>query len=513
MHATVAPGSYWAALQKQLAASNPPATRPATAATTSSSPSRGARGHPQHGKGVVIENSSLLGGLNDPDEAMAFRQSSAAAAAAVAAAGELVQVSPACNGSGRTRSLVVDFIDECVRRGVSESVIVEHVMFMVHAMQEEINLTEALHARFHQDRLRQYEMLELSKTLERQRVYHDEQQQQQQQQQQGSNRKKPHEPAKENKDLVQSQEREGNAPPWRQARWNAAPVVGGRVGGRRGRQALPSSNESRARVAFTQTPLDGTEPQRQERGGNWGTAAATFQRFMRPTDASNRKERRKYRAVSEELHAPPPPPRVMRAQKFTTPTLPGARCRRLPLGKDAFARRGRQRLVGKPGSAGDSHLTWSDDDDDGDDEDGNTLPLPKYPGEGRSPNPRAEDAPQLEGEATPSDTVLSSLSPPRSETLRAGDGVPATGLDVVDKGPEKRQTDLVGDLGRWAAGSFPATATVSASAAAPPLSACTPSFFPSPQLQAYIEQSRRKVREVERVLASTPECSSMRGAR
>ncbi|RNF04925.1 hypothetical protein TraAM80_04994 [Trypanosoma rangeli] len=479
MDVTVSPWSYRAALQEQLAASNTPVA--SLARTTKTTPPHGGRGYRQHGEGVVIENSSLLGNYNDLAEAVAFPQSGGG------------------GGGGRSRSLVMDFIDECVRKGVPESVIVEHVMFMVHAMQEQINLTEALHARFHQDRLRQYEMSELTNTLERQQVYYDEQQH-------SSHRKKSQECEEANRNLVQSQDREEHVPPWRQVRLNAGLVVGSSAArGCRGYHALTSNNERHAHVAFTQTPLEESSGQQRHGrgGGSGGTAAATFQRFMRPTDASNRKERRKYGAVLEDLHAPPPPPlRSVRAQKLTEAARQGARCRRLAI--DKFARRGRQRLVGKLDNAADSRLTWSDDDDNNN----NTVPSPKHHGEGQSPGPRL-DTQQLAREVTQSDTVLSSLSPPRSETLRARDGIPATRLYAVDTEAEKREEEVAGDLSLWKAGEFPVT--VSALAAAPLLSVRTPSFFPSPQLQAYIEQSRRKVREVERVLASTPERGTTRG--
>ncbi|KAF8297262.1 hypothetical protein TcYC6_0081870 [Trypanosoma cruzi] len=512
MSATVSPRSYWAALREQRTASRTPVTpsSPAEAAATPRpiplSPPCRELGQHSHGESVVIENSTILGMFNDPSDA---------------AAGELVHVSKASNGRGRSRSLVMDFIDECVLKGMPESLIVEHVMFMVHAMQEQINLTEALHARFHHDRLRQYEVSELTNMLERQQVYYD------QQQEYSNNNKKWQEIEETKWNLVQGRGRKDHATPRRFApsfvgplstdanvRTKAVPAVsraavGSRaLGGRHRESASRLGTERHLRVAFTQTPTERNEQQLHGRVVSRATAAPAFQRFMRPTDASNRKERRKYSTILGESLTHPLQLRSGQQQGFTWTARQEGKSHGLSIKKEVFARRGRQRLVGEVGNTGGSQLTWSDGDDD---DKKNTLSLSKCRGEGGSPGPRIE-ARQQEGEATPSDVLISPMSPPHSETLGDGDEATAPRVYDVNRWNEKKRKEVLTDSGRR--GIEDSLLTVpppSVAAAAPPLSVHTPSLFPNPQLLVYIEQSRRKVREAERVLANSPGNDFRRG--
>ncbi|EKF39443.1 hypothetical protein MOQ_000325 [Trypanosoma cruzi marinkellei] len=516
MSATVSPRSYWAALREQRNASHAPVTPSpspptggAAATTPRSIPPCREFGRQSHGESVVIENSSILGMFNDPFDTTAS---------------ELVQMNQAINGRGRSRSLVMDFIDECVLKGMPESLIVEHVMFMVHAMQEQINLTEALHARFHHDRLREYEVSELTNMLERQQVYYD---QQQEYSNKNNNNKKRQEIEEVKLNLVQGTGRKGHATPRRFApsfvgpsstvanvRMKAVPTVSGTavgsraVGGRHGESASRLSTERHLRVAFTQTPTESSEQQRHGRAVSRATVTPAFQRFMRPTDASNRKERRKYSTILAESHAHPLQVRSDQPQSFTWTTRQHGKSHGLAIKKEVFAQRGRQRLVGGVGTTGGSQLTWSDGDDD---DTNNTLSLSKCRGEDGSPGPRIE-AQQKEEEATPSDVLISPMSIPHSETLGDGDGATAPRVYDVNRWNEKKKKEVLVDSGRQ--GIEDSLLTVpppSVAAAAPLLSVHNPSFFPNPQLLAYIEQSRRKVREAERVLANSPGKDSGRG--
>ncbi|CAJ1008913.1 hypothetical protein Q4I28_004226 [Leishmania naiffi] len=79
------------------------------------------------------------------------------------------------------RSLILSFIDNCICTGVPDAVIAEQVQFMVSSMKESLALHAALHARQHKDRIREYELNELTAVLERQQLQFAQQQQQQQQ--------------------------------------------------------------------------------------------------------------------------------------------------------------------------------------------------------------------------------------------------------------------------------------------------------------------------------------------
>ncbi|GET88934.1 hypothetical protein, conserved [Leishmania tarentolae] len=80
---------------------------------------------------------------------------------------------------GTRRSLILSFIDNCICAGVPETVIAEQVQFMVSSMKESLVLHAALHARQHKDRIREYEVSELTAMLERQQLQFAQQQQQQ----------------------------------------------------------------------------------------------------------------------------------------------------------------------------------------------------------------------------------------------------------------------------------------------------------------------------------------------
>ncbi|CBZ27423.1 conserved hypothetical protein [Leishmania mexicana MHOM/GT/2001/U1103] len=69
-----------------------------------------------------------------------------------------------------SRSLILSFIDNCICAGVPEAVIAEQVQFMVSSMKESLALHAALHARHHKDRVREYEVSELTAMLERQQL-------------------------------------------------------------------------------------------------------------------------------------------------------------------------------------------------------------------------------------------------------------------------------------------------------------------------------------------------------
>ncbi|EKF98820.1 hypothetical protein TCSYLVIO_010276, partial [Trypanosoma cruzi] len=240
------------------------------------------------------------------------------------------------------------------------------------AMQEQINLTEALHARFHHDRLRQYEVSELTNMLERQQVYYD------QQQEYSNNNKKRQEIEEAKWNLVQGTGRKGHATLRRFApsfvgplstdanvRTKAMPAVSrAAVGGRHGESASRLGTERHLRVAFTQTPTERSEQQLHGRVVSRATAAPAFQRFMRPTDASNRKERRKYSTILGESLTHPLQLRSDQQQSFTWTARQEGKSHGLTIKKEVFARRGRQRLVGEVGNTGGSQLTWSDGDDD-----------------------------------------------------------------------------------------------------------------------------------------------------
>ncbi|CAJ1989172.1 hypothetical protein conserved [Leishmania donovani] len=71
---------------------------------------------------------------------------------------------------GTGRSLILSFIDNCICAGVPEAVIAEQVQFMVSSMKESLALHAALHARQHKDRIREYEVSELTAMLERQQL-------------------------------------------------------------------------------------------------------------------------------------------------------------------------------------------------------------------------------------------------------------------------------------------------------------------------------------------------------
>ncbi|KPI86969.1 hypothetical protein ABL78_3960 [Leptomonas seymouri] len=76
------------------------------------------------------------------------------------------------------RSLILGFIDNCIRSGVPEDVIAEQVQFMVASMKESLALHEALHAQRHKERIREYELSALANMIERQQLQLDQQQQQ-----------------------------------------------------------------------------------------------------------------------------------------------------------------------------------------------------------------------------------------------------------------------------------------------------------------------------------------------
>ncbi|CAG9574563.1 conserved hypothetical protein [Leishmania major strain Friedlin] len=68
------------------------------------------------------------------------------------------------------RSLILSFIDNCICAGVPEAVIAEQVQFIVSSMKESLALHAALHAQQHKDRIREYEVSELTAMLERQQL-------------------------------------------------------------------------------------------------------------------------------------------------------------------------------------------------------------------------------------------------------------------------------------------------------------------------------------------------------
>ncbi|KPA79130.1 hypothetical protein ABB37_05641 [Leptomonas pyrrhocoris] len=77
----------------------------------------------------------------------------------------------------KDRSLILDFIDNCIRSGVPEETIAEQVQFMVASMKESLALHAALHAQRHKERIREYELGALTNMLERQQLQLQQQQQ------------------------------------------------------------------------------------------------------------------------------------------------------------------------------------------------------------------------------------------------------------------------------------------------------------------------------------------------
>ncbi|KEG11545.1 hypothetical protein DQ04_02511040 [Trypanosoma grayi] len=506
MHGSVSPRSYRAALLEQFTANKNSSSSISYNPMTSSSQRRR-----QQCDSVVIENSSLLGKYGDLLD-------TTAATITTSAYGGLRRAS-------HPNSRVIEFIDHCVAKGVPESLIVEHVMFMVNAMQEQISMNEALHARYQYDRLRQYEMLELKKTLERQRVFYD--QQPKQQQQQGPQALYRHN-SLENIDATRSQRRRGHTPSGRDVwhstsapavtatdsaasgvahggggayvRGKAEPMVAAVVHSRATGRSLrpPSSSERNAQAVFTQTPRVDSEKLASSRPR--ATTASTFHRFMRPTDASYRKERQKRTSVTEEeeqhQQQQKQKQRPKHQQLLPTDAARRSQTRGPVSNKDAAAWRGRQRLLGETGISVVESSTWSDDD----------SPLPRIrhwrsPGstEDAGPQQRREEQQEEEEEEERVTTVVvktagssQPFSPLPTEKTPSNDATAVTAVYPVEK---------VETMTAWQSGAQYKAAGV---ASAPVMSVQAPSYVPSPQLQAYIEQSQRKVREAERLLSNTP---------
>ncbi|KAG5503435.1 hypothetical protein JKF63_05574 [Porcisia hertigi] len=81
-----------------------------------------------------------------------------------------LRVSHVAVSEEENRSVILSFIDKCICAGVPEAVIAEQVQFMASSIKESLALHAALHAQKHQDRIREYELNELTAMLERQQL-------------------------------------------------------------------------------------------------------------------------------------------------------------------------------------------------------------------------------------------------------------------------------------------------------------------------------------------------------
>ncbi|KAH9597039.1 hypothetical protein LSM04_000922 [Trypanosoma melophagium] len=492
---------------------------------------------------VVIENSSLLGRFFDPVDMDTAGSANATAIKRTTG----IDTREIGLRSSNSRSFVLNFIDQCVANNVPESLIVEHVLFMIDAMQEQISMTEAMHARFQYDRLRDYEMSELTNMLERQQVYYDQKEQEGRLQSHDVEREITKEEIRKNQTpLFTHMVKEGD--------------ISGDVTSQRNQMMNPSLSSSHGRrnisptslnttlgrgvrVAFTQTPHEqiDKETSRTSRG----ITRTTFHHFMCPTDASNRKERRKYTPVPDEPQRKPrsregsvysgtisrhdsyqtlPVKKAATTEVLQVPairktTTAKTKSTTIEAKKAAAAWRGRQRLLDKTGISFTGSSTWSDGDDDNDD--GTPLPV-NYRSSNSSSNLR-EDAQrhQVEKEnqqdgkkeqqqqqqnqrpplrihqwkstSPPRDVSTGLMHPSLSSPQRSG--AESDVLTHEIHSTKKDETSKNWMDARNISSSLP-VATL--------LSVRNPSFYPSPHLQAYIEQSERRVREVDRVLSSIP---------
>lgn len=81
-------------------------------------------------------------------------------------------------GQESNRSLILSFIDNCLRSGVPEEIIAEQVQFMVASMHESLAMHAAMHAQRQKERVREYELGALTNMVERQQLQLTQQQQQ-----------------------------------------------------------------------------------------------------------------------------------------------------------------------------------------------------------------------------------------------------------------------------------------------------------------------------------------------
>ncbi|ORC88689.1 uncharacterized protein TM35_000151200 [Trypanosoma theileri] len=503
------------------------------------------------GENVVIENSSLLGRFFDPVDIDASRSTNTTETKRIK---RMTGSNREENGlmNSNSRSLIINFIDECVANNVPESLIVEHVLFMIDAMQEQISMTEAMHARFQYDRLREYELSELTNMIERQQVYYD---QKQQEQETLHTRDIEREMMKEGIRRNQTplfthtlEDREtllGDIPSQRNkihaglSGSSSATALMTSVephGIRRrpvGQSSLHTNSGRSVRVAFTQTPHEESEKEVSSRSSR-GITRTTFQHFMCPTDASNRKERRKYTPVSSEpqwktrsqegsvysdasssrrLSRPSQTIKKTTIAPTATTTIrrTGITTTKTRAEKTADAAwRGRQRLLDGTGISFTGSSTWSDEDED-------DAPLPlnyrsnsshlretsqyHHPQEKKiqqqQQQQQQDQRPPLrmhqQKSTSPSRDVSTGLMHPLSSPQRVG-----TESEILDHGIHSAKKDETSTT--W----IDTQNVTSTLPLASLLSVQNPSLYPSPHLQEYIEQSERKVREVERVLASIP---------
>nr|CCC95176.1 unnamed protein product [Trypanosoma congolense IL3000] len=393
-------------------------------------------------------------------------------------------------GSGNgPHSFLVDFIDQCIHNKIPETFIVEYVSLIVNAMQEEIKLSNEIHNRQKDgQRLEKTETIingknnihlcthHVSKHTPSSKTDHTKQ-----------HEKPTEEDAKVENDKTlngaNSNPKNGGSArcnPHTSQDVNAAreqnmSAKTGREGGNLGKigsatKRVLSQRNSREVSTQTAQPM----PLKTTPRGSLGAGPTGFRSFMRPTDASNRKERLKYgQGVDDKVadrNVAEKNPRLSARKVGSSPNKGSLSCcisSRLPC-------RMREDCV---------DLTWSDDDV--------TASCAQCPNTSMSAtNPQS-------GVHSPSTTNTPSRINKSANIYRDQ----RSGASEVASPPSKqlvsgrRAAVTVKPLGRYS--------NMPYNVVSPPASISTPRFFPNPQLQTYVERSQRKLRESLRFLDST----------
>ncbi|CBH17515.1 hypothetical protein, conserved [Trypanosoma brucei gambiense DAL972] len=363
------------------------------------------------------------------------------------------------NDVDRPHSFIVDFIDQCVANGVPESFIVDHVLFMTNAMRDQINLTETLGVQRRsagQGVFRQRQKLDEADKAAR-----------------AVSIPRVEKGVQRNGSSSLSLVEQSTARP--------TPIKDKSPASHRNKSCTGKSVIRRKRIEntrptktiFTQTP----QPMCVKdsfRGSKEG-GRMVFHGFMRPTDASNRKETLKY-VDSFESSAQRLPSRQQSQPRGETQQRKVTRsvsAKSKPSAVD----------VATEMSPREEYLTWSD----GDSPATNSQQTDRV-----SPMTKIQENRAVSSTGVKSLPVNSDLKPQDKKQHKKEESSAHTAELILKEGGGVATAALV-KRGR----------NLFRIVSSPPISIEVPLFFPSQQLQMYIERCERKMREAMRFLDST----------